>query len=194
MPHSITTEITKKRMVLALKKKMAQKPLHKITVKEIIEECGMNRQTFYYHFRDIYDLVEWMIDQEAMEILRETVSFPTWEEACLRILNYIEENKAVCLCVLHSMSRSHLDDFFYRNLKDLFRSLVDEASEELDVKEKYKEFLAHYYSISFAGMLVSWLKGDLKGTPMEVIEMLSITVSDNIRTAAWRFSEKSEEP
>lgn len=189
--HTVTTEMTKRRMVESLKKKMNQKPLNKITVKELIEDTGLNRQTFYYHFQDIYDLVEWMFEQEAIDILHETVSFHTWEEACLRLLHYVEENRQVCLCTLHSMGRSHLESFFYKDLKGLIRSLVDQASDEMaaPVTEKYREFLAHYYTIAFAGMLVSWLKGEISGTPEEVIDMLSITVSDNIRGAVMRFSE-----
>lgn len=190
MAHSVMTELTKKRMADALKKKMEQKPLNKITVKEIIEDCGLNRQTFYYHFKDIYDLVEWMFDQEAIEMLRETVSFHTWEEACLRLLCYVEENRAVCLCMLNSMGGSHLENFFRRAMKDLIRQLVDEAAVEISIADKYRDFLVHYYTIAFAGILTSWLKDDLKGSPEEVIEMLSIIISDNIRGATERFADK----
>lgn len=191
--HSVTTEMTRRRLVDALKKKMLQKPLYKITVKEIVEDTGLNRQTFYYHFQDIYALVEWMFEQEAIDILHESVSFHSWEEACLRLLRYIEENKQVCLCTLHSLGRSHLEGFFYKDLKGLFLNLVDEVPTEAPVALRNKEFLAHFYTIAFAGILVSWLKGELIGTPEQVIEMLSITVSDNIRTAAQRFSEKDRD-
>ncbi|WP_130862383.1 TetR/AcrR family transcriptional regulator [Bacilliculturomica massiliensis] len=192
MAQSITSEITKTRMCDALKKKMAQKPLNKITVKEIAADCGLNRQTFYYHFQDIYDMVEWMFEQEAIEMLRETVSIHTWQEACLRLFRYIEKNQDVCLCALNSMAGSHLQNFLYHSLEGLVRDVVNQAAENLDTAEKYRSFLTHYYTITFTGILVGWLRGDMPGTPDEIIEMLSIAISDNIRGATERFAEQGE--
>lgn len=190
MAHSIMTEVTKERMAHSLKKKMAQKPLNKITIREIVEDCGLNRQTFYYHFHDIYDLVEWMFSEEAVDILKQTVTYHTWQEACLNLLYYIEDNKAVCLCALNSMGRSPLETFFYKNLRGLFCKLVDEASAELPIAPEYRDFLVHYYTTLFAGMLISWLRGEMKATPEKTIEMLSMTMSDHIREAVSRFAEK----
>ena len=54
------SEITKKALAETLKKLLSKNKLNKITIKEITEDCGVNRQTFYYHFKDIYDLLEWI--------------------------------------------------------------------------------------------------------------------------------------
>ncbi len=54
---------------------MAEHTLNKITVKEIVNRCGVNRQTFYYHFRDIYDLLDWMFINEGKNL---PVSFPVF--------------------------------------------------------------------------------------------------------------------
>ena len=63
------SQITKRAMEAALKKLLLEKPLTKITVSDITEECGMNRMTFYYHFKDIYDLVEWCCEEDARAAL-----------------------------------------------------------------------------------------------------------------------------
>ena len=60
MPYAVS-EHTKTMLCQALKKKMAQKPLDKITIRELADDCGLKRQAFYYHFEDIYDLVRWMM-------------------------------------------------------------------------------------------------------------------------------------
>ena len=65
------SEAAKREICAALKSLMAQKPLNKITVAEIMHACGMARQHFYYHFEDIYDAVRWIFDQEAVALLRE---------------------------------------------------------------------------------------------------------------------------
>ena len=66
MKHEITTLNTKKMLAASLKKHMGKKPLSKITISEIIADCGVNRKTFYYHFEDIYTLLKWMLEQEAI--------------------------------------------------------------------------------------------------------------------------------
>ena len=75
MQHAITSLNTKKTLSSSLKKLMAHKPLAKISVTEIITDCGLNRKTFYYHFADIYALLKWTLEQEAVEV-RETMRLP----------------------------------------------------------------------------------------------------------------------
>lgn len=63
------SQMTKRALVASLKELMAEKPLDKITVTDLTEHCGVNRMTFYYHFKDIYDLVEWACVEEATRAL-----------------------------------------------------------------------------------------------------------------------------
>ena len=63
------SELTKKALVAAAAELLKKKPLDKITIKEITDTCGLTRNTFYYHFQDIYDLLGWMLIKEADEIL-----------------------------------------------------------------------------------------------------------------------------
>lgn len=57
----------------ALKNAMKSKSLSKITVSELIEACGVNRKTFYYHFQDIYDLLKWTLEQEELRLLKSSI-------------------------------------------------------------------------------------------------------------------------
>lgn len=189
MRHSVTTELTKKLLAESLKKCMRQKPLSKISIREIVEDCGVNRQTFYYHFKDIYDLVEWMFNQEALRMLKENMSFLTWEDSCLYLLKYIEENWDICICTLNSLGRSHLERFFYDDIYDILRSVIDETSADISIEAKYKDFIAHFYTVSFAAILMSWLKGEITYAPEELIGLISMTISSNIRSACLRFAQ-----
>ena len=66
MKHNEQSQQTKQALSEALKAMMKKKPLNKITVRELVEDCGVNRKTFYYHFEDIFSLLKWTLDQEAM--------------------------------------------------------------------------------------------------------------------------------
>lgn len=107
----LASDTAKREICAALKGLMAQKPLTKISVTEIMRACGMARQHFYYHFEDIYDAVRWMFEEEAVALLREHEGVTLWQDGLLQLFQYLQKNRAVCLCALHSMSREHLKDF-----------------------------------------------------------------------------------
>ena len=112
---------TKQVICASLKKLMAQKPLEKITISEIMDDCGMVRQHFYYHFEDIYDLVRWMFQEEAVSLLKRQEGALLWQEGLLQLFQYLQENRAVCLCALNSLSRPHLKRLFFSDIHAIIR-------------------------------------------------------------------------
>ena len=87
------SEITKRAFASSLKKMLAKRPLEKIRVIDITEDCGVNRQTFYYHFKDIYDLLEWVYTNEATKALGGKKTYETWNQGFKQIFQYILNNK-----------------------------------------------------------------------------------------------------
>lgn len=65
------SQVTKRALEASLKNLLLQKPLNKITISDIAEDCGINRMTFYYHFKDIYDLVEWSCLEDAKKAIED---------------------------------------------------------------------------------------------------------------------------
>ena len=70
------SQVTKRALEQSLKNLLLKKPLTKITINDIAEDCGINRMTFYYHFKDIYDLVEWSCTEDARKALEEKKTYP----------------------------------------------------------------------------------------------------------------------
>ena len=89
------SQITKRALEASLKKLLTKKPLDKITITDITEDCGINRMTFYYHFKDIYDLVEWVCVEDATRILGENKTYDTWQEGFLRMQVRDEDKKFI---------------------------------------------------------------------------------------------------
>ena len=87
------SQVTKRALEASLKKLLLERPLDKITVTDIAEDCGINRMTFYYHFRDIYDLVEWACQEDARRILDGKRTYTTWQEGFRRILDGLIDNR-----------------------------------------------------------------------------------------------------
>ena len=105
----IMSQTTKKALAASLKKLLGEKPLDKITIIDIVEDCEVNRQTFYYHFKDIYDLVEWTFLNESIKAIDGNNTYDTWQQGFLQIFEYVLSNKALVINVFHSVAREHLE-------------------------------------------------------------------------------------
>lgn len=189
MTHSIMTEITKKMLAESLKKQMVKKPLNKITIKDIVDDCKLNRHTFYYHFRDIYELLSWMYKEEAIAQLRNHDHYNAWQEGFLNLFFYIENNKSICLCTFYSLGREHLEKFLYSVTYNLIQNVVNEVSFDLNVDDKHKNFVANFYTIAFLGIVIQWMQNGMKESPKDIIESLSITIHGNMRSALERYNK-----
>ncbi len=190
MSHRTSSGYTTKRMLAdSLKKLMVAKPLNKISVREITEDCGVNRQTFYYHFHDIFDLLEWLFREEAFVLFEDRSNTLTLSEGVLRLLEYIRDNEELCRCALQSLGHKHLRKFFYDGFNNVILSLVNENASDLNVSEEHKIFISHFYTISFSGFIEHWLQEGLQEDPEEIIRLCEITMEGNIRGALERFQE-----
>ena len=85
------SELTKKALAVSLKKLLSKKELSKITISNITDECGVNRQTFYYHFKDIYDLLEWIYKNEVIDEIDNKDE--DWQQRFLYIFKYVLKYK-----------------------------------------------------------------------------------------------------
>ena len=101
---------TKQALEASLKKVMLQKPLDKITISDITSDCGISRMAFYYHFKDIYDLVEWSCLEDAKRALQGKKTYDTWQEGILQIFEAVLENKPFILNAYHSVSREQIEN------------------------------------------------------------------------------------
>lgn len=191
MSRSVTTEMTKRLMADSLKKLMIEKPLNKISIRELVEDCGVNRQTFYYHFQDIYALLEWIINQEIVSVLEDSNNFLTWQEAGLYLLRYLEQNSTVVLCALNSLGRSAIKDLIFADVLNVATRIITQISSDIPVDDESFNHVVRYYSVSFGALLEDWLSSGMKRSPEELIDILDTIASGTARTALERFASKS---
>lgn len=110
---------TKKALAESLKKAMKKKPFSKITVSELIADCNINRKTFYYHFEDIYDLLKWMFEEEAINVLKHFDLLVDYEEALNFVMDYVEQNDHIINCAYDSIGQEEMKRFFEAVKKSL---------------------------------------------------------------------------
>ena len=89
----MSSSTTKKAIAYALKELLLEKPISKVTVQDIADRCEINRQTFYYHFTDIIDLVEWICIEDADKNLKEKGKYSTWQDNFLGIFETMKKDR-----------------------------------------------------------------------------------------------------
>lgn len=184
-------EQTKHALATALKEAMAQKSLDKITISELTHACSIRRQSFYYHFEDIYDLLRWMFENEAISLLRQQEGALLWKEGLLQLFHYLEENRAVCLCALRSMGREHIRRFFEADIYAIIHLTIEQLADEIGIRSHLDSFvdvemLTHFYVVALAGIMESWLQGEIDRTPEQLIQFADTILNDQVRGAADR--------
>lgn len=181
------SQVTKRALEASLKNLLLKKPLDKITINDITEDCGINRMTFYYHFKDIYDLIEWCCVEDAKKALEGKKTYDTWQQGFLQIFEAVLDNKPFILNVYHSISREQVEIYLYKLTYDLLIGVVEEKAAGMNVREEDKKFLADFYKYAFVGLMLDWVKHDMKGDPHKIIEDLSVVVHGNMAAALERF-------
>ena len=181
------SQVTKRALEASLKKLLLEKPLHKITVSDITEDCGINRMTFYYHFRDIYDLVEWSCQEDASRALAGKKTYETWQQGLLQIFEAVLDNKPFILNVYRSVSREQVETYLYKLTYDLLEGVVEEQAQGMSVRQEDKDFIATLYKYMFVGLMLDWVKSDMKGDPHTMVERLEQVVHGSIHAALERL-------
>ncbi len=181
------SQVTKRALEQSLKNLLLKKPLNKITISDITEDCGINRMTFYYHFKDIYDLVEWACMEDAAKALREKKTHDTWQEGLLQIYYAVRENKPFIMNVYRCVDREQVERYLKPLADRLLMDVVEEQAVGMTVREEDKAFIARVYSYAFVGLLLDWIREDMKEEPKQLVQKLSMVLEDTFRDALERF-------
>ena len=187
------SQTTKRALAASLKSLLEQKPLNKITVTDVAEDCGVNRQTFYYHFQDMYALLEWIYTQEAAQALEGRTDTATWQQGLMRLLEYAQKNRALIRNTYHSINRKLLEQWLYREIYRLLWDVVQERGTGLAVSEEAKASVAHFYKYAFVGWMLDWVERGMKEAPAQVTQKIAILVDGGIRQALERFARQERE-
>lgn len=179
---------TKQALEASLKRMMLKKPLDKITIRDITEDCGISRMAFYYHFKDIYDLVEWACMEDASQALQGKKTYDTWQEGLLQIFEAVLENKPFILNAYRCISRDQMESFLFKLTYGLILGVVDEKSQGTAISEADKAFIADFYKYSFVGIMLDWIKQGMHEDYQAIVQKISTTMQGNVSHSIQNFT------
>ena len=178
---------TKKALEVSLKKLLKEKPFDKITIADLTGDCGISRMTFYYHFQDIYELAEWVCIEDGKQALKDKKTYDTWQQGFIQIFHAVRENKVFVMNVYRCVSREQVENYLYKLTYDLLEGVVEEQARGMSVRPEDKAFIATLYKYMFVGLMLDWIRSDMKGDPHLIVERLDQVIHGSVDAALARL-------
>ena len=188
------SQITKKALAGSLKKLSLEKPLDKITVTDIAEDCQVNRQTFYYHFQDIYALLEWTLSEDCRHLLESKVKRGDWQESIVALFEYMQENRLIILNAFHSLERDTLEHEVFSILSPLLFDLLNAQPNFELLNDEDQRFIVSVYGLGVTGLLLRWISTDMLAPSEPLIRQLYRLASGSLDGIIQRFLATEDSP
>ena len=188
------SQVTKRALEQSLKNLLLKKPLTKITINDIAEDCGISRMTFYYHFKDIYDLVEWVCLEDAKRALDNKKTHDTWQQGLLQIFYAVRENKPFVMNIYHCVDKAQVEKYLRPLTDDLLMGVIEEESQGKTIRQEDKQFVAQVYSYVFIGLMLDWIRDDMKQDPEVLVKKLAAVLQNAFAEALDRLSVSGAKP
>ena len=154
-------DFTKKAIRESFLKLLEEKPLKQISVRDIVEDCGINRNTFYYHYQDIPHLLESIVAEKAEELVTAHPDFDSMEACLGAIIDFTIENKALVMHIYKSVNRDVFEKHLWWVSESVMTRYVDGLIQGRKISDQDREMvIAYVKSVSF-GLVLGWLEGGM---------------------------------
>lgn len=189
---------TKLALADSLKDLMNKIPFCKITVQNVTEHCGLNRQTFYYHFKDMYDLLEWTYKNDLVKTIKKEKR-QDWEIIMRSVIRYAEKNKTFLRNTNRSLRKETLERFMYPVVSKWVSLIFSDACGDIYIKQNNKQFLLNFFTNGFIDFIIQWIGNGMQGEENELIEQVELiqqmfqhlcTVPP-LRNSEWVFAQRT---
>ena len=187
--------ITKKAIADGFRSLTEKKAFDKITVSDITSACGLNRQTFHYHFRDKYELINWIFYNEIISPITENYNIDEWSDGILQTLKTLKAHSKFYINALNTPYSDEFRKYFCSVTAQLFSRVLDRvvqgysrSAEVIDIK-----FVSEFLSYGVSGSIINWILTGMKESPESVALKIKniITDSKSVVSAHYMNSGKS---
>ena len=188
--------LTKMAIVKAFEELARGKNVDRITVKEITDKCQISRNTFYYHFKDIYDVLEEMLNQRVEQMI-ETLelnmqSGNSVQDTRRAGMRYILDNRELFFNLYQSAGVQEVKMYLDKSSSVLGHYLIDRLSEGMNVSERDKDLIISFYQYAHAGMMAEWLEKGMKDDLEERMNRMDVLFEGDIVMALERSARNPE--
>lgn len=163
-----------------------ERPLDKITVKDIAKVCNINRNTFYYHYTDIYALLSEIFQTELQRVIDEYNDTLSWKESFLLATKFALENQKAIYHIYNSMQREELENYIYNVSGTVMIQYVEKVSKGISATQEDKKLIASFYQCALTGMVLCWIASGMKEDPDTMVRRIGHLFDGNITLSLER--------
>ncbi|EEM18206.1 Transcriptional regulator, TetR [Bacillus pseudomycoides DSM 12442] len=185
--------ISKKIIANSLKKLMETEPFHKISVSDIMLNCQMRRQTFYYHFKDKFELLSWIYKEETKENIIDFLDYEKWENIFDLLFDYFYQNQCFYRNAFKVIEQNSFNYYLFEHTKNLYLKIIDELliGCKLAISEVKKDTLASFYSHGFVGTIKDWIENHCAIDPSIMSSMMKNMINNQLVLLLKQSANKS---
>ncbi|MDU6335629.1 MAG: TetR/AcrR family transcriptional regulator [Clostridium sporogenes] len=179
-------QYTKKMIREAFIKMLNERPLNKITVKDIATACEINRNTFYYYYTDIYALLSEIFQIELQTVIDEYNDTLSWEESFIVAARFALENKTAIYHVYNSMRREEVVNYIYNVSGNVMIRYVEKVSDGISASLGDRKLIASFYQCALTAMVLRWIAAGMKEDPDTIVRRIGQLFDGNIELSLKR--------
>ena len=190
-------QLTKTALMDAFTRLLEQMPMDQITVQAITAECGVSRNTFYYHFNDIYALMKAMFQRDMDAILVRRAPGEGARQGLRRLFDYVSSHQRIVTHVYTAVGHAAMEQYLLETTKELFMAYIRDAAVGLTPSEEDLRFICFSYQYMLIGILLEWVRRGMKGNLADLLERADRLFFHGTRRLLEEnslFPEKKNEP
>lgn len=185
------SNMTKRMLSASLKKLLSQKTLDNITIQDITDDAEVSRKTFYYHFQDIYDLLNYTLIEDTHRLLNTEITRDNWVDCLRKLLIYSQQERMVVLNTFHSIQRSTMEAEFTRWLNPVITSLLASQPGSERIPGEDREFLINIFSYGLCGMILRWIGEGMTGDIEKMLSLIERFFSGSLEDLVRRYTDSA---
>lgn len=172
---------TKQAICASYMKLLKERSLDQISVKDIVEDCGVNRKTFYYYFQDIYALTDELLKSELERVKSTLPANAGWKDAQKALVRYMLANKTAILHVYRSMDYERIEQTAFDIAMNSLPQMIRQYEESANIKDEDVLLISQICSSAIAGFIARWVRDGMKNDPEELIDRVDAIMTGTAR-------------
>lgn len=182
-------EYTKNMIRKVFMYRLNERPFHKITVSNIAKDCKINRNTFYYHYQDIYGVLVEIFEEQFQIVVEEYNDTNSWEDSLWLASKFILENKKAIDHIYNSLYREELEKYIYEASGNIMMRYVEQKSADVPACFDDKKLIASFYQCALTEMVTRWIMGGMQEDPNVIIPRIGALFNGNIESSLQRSKD-----
>lgn len=185
-----TSEITKHAIATAFEDLLETTPLERVSVAAIAKQAGINRQTFYYHFHDIHDLLIWIYRSAARQALGTANDPNDLYEALLVCLQSLKSNQSFVVRTVHKIDTPFAYRFTYDEVSEITGTLIRGIAQGLDISQQDLALVTRFYTVELVETVYGWVADGMREEPEHLARRITVLLDGTVEGSLRRLARQ----